>query len=70
MKLVEQVTILHSEEDIKDFDMDNEATVIARVEPFNLVVNCSRAEVANVKAEVHKALLTYITELSKQVDQL
>jgi len=70
MNLLTTDVIHHSLQTIKEWDMDNDSTIITTIEPFTLKVNYNKGQEAGVAEQIQLGLRAYIQELQKQVDEL
>lgn len=62
--------IEHSEEDRKDFDMDNEATSIIEIDKIVFSLNHSIADKAEAQEEMRNQIKGYIVTLAEELKSL
>jgi len=66
MKYLKIEEIHHSKEDQKQFDMNNEATIIVTIPEMRFVVNCNENEFKEAKEELIKNLQSFIIEIAQE----
>jgi hypothetical protein len=67
MKLVKCETLRHSEQDVKDFNMDNNMTSIITIGEMVMSINYNKEDELEAKKALFEKVKQYMFELAKDI---